>query len=317
MALDVVVGDGEPVYFLSGHNTLLCQWLYHNTPADSLHTRVIIKDMVSSGIRELRELVRSILLEGVYDPGILKAVFMAGGPGSGKSFTARVLFGADRKAMITSMSASGLKIINSDPVFEKLLKDAGVSLGDLGKIADEDPELAYQLGLDDERGVPADSPRGVAKRSKDLAIKRFTRPEARLGVILDGTGDDFEKIVKKKNALEELGYDTYMVYVNTTLEVAQERNRNRERTMSAEKVEEIWTDVAQNLGEFQSLFGNQNLIIVDNTVYGPIPDKLESAVDQFLARSIRNPIGRRWIEDQLSQRGGGTRKERQKLLGKS
>jgi hypothetical protein len=273
--------------------------------------------MESNGLNELRALVRSILLEGIYDPGILKAVFMAGGPGSGKSFTARMLFGSDPKALMTSMSASGLKIINSDPLFEKLLKAAGVDPGDLGKIADEDPELAYQMGLDDKRGIPPDSPRGSAKRSKALAVKRFTSDERRLGIILDGTGDDFDKIVKKKDALEELGYDTYMVYVNTTLEVAQERNRNRDRTMSAAKVEEIWTDVAMNLGEFQSLFGNQNLIIVDNSVYSPIPEGVQGAVDKFLARSIRNPIGRKWIEDQLEQRGGGTRKEKQRLLGTS
>ena len=35
----------------------------------------------------LKEYIREILLEGIYDPGILKAVFMAGGPGSGKTFT--------------------------------------------------------------------------------------------------------------------------------------------------------------------------------------------------------------------------------------
>ena len=33
-----------------------------------------------------------ILTEGVYDPGIFKAVFTAGGPGSGKSFAAAITF---------------------------------------------------------------------------------------------------------------------------------------------------------------------------------------------------------------------------------
>ena len=35
-----------------------------------------------------------LLTEGVYDKGALKAVFMAGGPGSGKSFVAKGLFGS-------------------------------------------------------------------------------------------------------------------------------------------------------------------------------------------------------------------------------
>lgn len=260
--------------------------------------------------------MRSILLEGIYDPGILKAVFMAGGPGSGKSFTAKVLFGADPKSISTTMTRSGLKIINSDPLFEKLLKDAGVDPGDIGHIAQNDPDLAYQLGLDDERGVPADSPRGRAKASKKLAVKRYTRDDARLGIIMDGTGDDFEKIVTKKDHLEEIGYDTYMVFVNTTLEVALERNRNRERTMDEDVVENIWTDVQSNLGKFQSLFGSDNFVIVDNTVYGPLPEDLEKSVRRFISRPIRNPMGRQWIEDQLGQRGGGTQKELQRLLGK-
>ena len=70
-----------------------------------------------------------------------------------------------------------------------------------------------------------------------------------------------------------------------------------------------------NLGAFQGLFGQDNLIIVDNTVYGPIPDDIQDAVTDFLARPIRNPVGRQWVEDQLSTRGGGTKKERSRLLG--
>jgi len=264
----------------------------------------------------LRQLIRGTLLqEGVYDPGVLKAVFMAGGPGSGKSFTAKILFGADPTSVSESMTASGLKIINSDPAFEKFLRDVGVDPSDLAKIAQEDPELAYQLGLVDERGVPVESPRGKAKEIKKKLMSTFTRPEARLGVILDGTGDDFDKIVDKKEDLEEMGYDTYMVFVNTTLDIAQERNANRSRKMDPNKVEEIWSDVQSNLGTFQQLFGANNIVIVDNTVYGPIPENIAKAVDTFLRRPIRNPIGREWIEAELSTRGGGTAKERRRLMG--
>jgi hypothetical protein len=35
--------------------------------------------------------------EGVYDPGIFKAVFLAGGPGSGKTYVAGGLFGIPKK----------------------------------------------------------------------------------------------------------------------------------------------------------------------------------------------------------------------------
>jgi len=277
--------------------------------------RIIREELLRHEKKVLRETVANILLEGIYDQGILKAVFMAGGPGSGKSFTAKSLFGGNKASELAASTSSGLKILNSDPAFEKYLADVGVDPGDLAKIAEEDPELAYELGLDDDRGIPPDSPRGKAKSFKKTAQRSWTRDEARLGIIIDGTGDDLDKITQKKAAMEELGYDTYMVFVNTTLEVAQERNMKRKRKLPPPKVEEIWTDVQANLGAFQGLFGQDNLIIVDNTVYGPIPDDIQDAVTDFLARPIRNPVGRQWVEDQLSTRGGGTKKERSRLLG--
>ncbi len=189
--------------------------------------RIIREELVRYEKLTLREAVNDILQEGIYDQGILKAVFMAGGPGSGKSFTAKSLFGGVKTSEIAASTSSGLKILNSDPAFEKYLADVGVDPGDLADIAENDPELAYELGLDDERGVPPDSPRGKAKAFKTAAQKSWTRDEAKLGIIVDGTGDDLEKITKKKAAMEELGYDTYMVFNNTTLEVAQERNKKR------------------------------------------------------------------------------------------
>ena len=55
--------------------------------------------------------------------------------------------------------------------------------------------------------------------------------EGRLGMIIDGTGHNFQKIKKEKKQLEALGYDCYMVFVNTTLPVAQERNKKRARRL--------------------------------------------------------------------------------------
>ena len=56
------------------------------------------------------------LQEGVYDPNIFKAFFIAGGPGSGKSFVVRKTTGG-----------LGMKVVNSDDIFEKLLDKEGLS----------------------------------------------------------------------------------------------------------------------------------------------------------------------------------------------
>ena len=257
---------------------------------------------------KLRSIIRSVLAEGIYDPGILKAVFMAGGPGSGKSYTAKVIFGGDPKSTAALSTSSGLKFVNSDPAFEKFLHDAGISPKDLGSMSKEEFETITDP-------TNPDSIRSRASSIKKKQQKLFTAPDSKLGVIIDGTGDDYEKLAGKKKALEELGYDTYMVFVNTSLEVAQERNAARDRTLPTDLVEEIWSNVQQNLGGFQRLFGANNIAIVDNTVYGPLPEDIGKAVNAFVSAPIKNPIGRKWIEGELEQRGGGTKKERGKLLG--
>ena len=91
----------------------------------------------------------------------------------------------------------------------------------------------------------------------------------RLGMIIDGTGHVYSKIEKNKKHVESLGYDTYMVFVNTSLEVLKERNLKRDRVLPDDLLEKSWKDVQNNLGKFQNLFGG-NFRIVDNTVYKPI-----------------------------------------------
>ena len=79
-----------------------------------------------------------LLDEGVYDKGILKAVFTAGGPGSGKSYVADVMFDAREAGQAKTFDASsfgggyGLKYVNSDNLFEIWLKKMGNPLADLG-----------------------------------------------------------------------------------------------------------------------------------------------------------------------------------------
>ena len=244
-------------------------------------------------INVLRELVREcLLLEGVYDQNTLKAIFMAGGPGSGKSHTAKLIFLADPETPIAAATWSGMKLVNSDPAFERNLEKAGISPGDLGTMSDEDFAKAT---------VGPDSPRGRAKKTRDVARGHYI--DGRLGVVIDGTGDDFGKISAKKDEMESFGYDTMMIFVNTSLDVAQERNMDRKRKLKPELVEDIWNDVQENMGAFQGLFGGGNFVIVDNTKYGPVSQSVQKAVGQFLRRPIENPIGKKWIEQELEAKG--------------
>jgi len=254
-----------------------------------------------------KELFIEMITEGVDDPGILKCVFLAGGPGSGKSYIAKEIFGVG-KSVTSSVSAGGLKLVNSDMAFEKALKDNGINPKDLGKIEKEDPKMWDTIAGET-------NPKSIRNQAKKITKQQQAFYEAgRLGMIIDGTGDEVTKIKEKKKHAENLGYDCYMVFVNTSLEVAQERNATRDRTLSEKLVAEIWKACQNNLGAFQSLFSG-NFIIVDNTEYKKyqtkfrdrksgeikfvdtnIAQNIQKAIDSFLRKPVYNQIGKKWIE---------------------
>ena len=137
--------------------------------------------------RDLKQLKKQLFVEmiteGVDDPGILKCVFLAGGPGSGKSFTAKEIFGVGKGAF-SSVSAGGLKIVNSDSSFEKALKDNGINPKDLGKIEKEDPELWDKIAGEE-------NPESIRNKAKGITKQQQAFYEAgRLGMIIDDTGDE-------------------------------------------------------------------------------------------------------------------------------
>lgn len=240
--------------------------------------------------KELKEvqtkLFAELITEGVDDPGILKCIFLAGGPGSGKSYTAKEIFGVGKSDM-ASVSAGGLKVLSSDVAFEQALKKNGIDPKDLANIKDSDPNFwAYIAGEEGD---------SIRNKAKSVTQKQQAFYEAgRLGMIIDGTGDEVLKIRNKMEKAEKLGYDCYMVFVNTSLEVAQKRNAERSRTLSPELVDTIWKKCQENMGHFQGMFGN-NFIIVDNTEYQPISKSVQKQVDAFLRKPIQNPIGKKWI----------------------
>ena len=240
--------------------------------------------------KELKEvqtkLFVDLITEGVDDPGILKCIFLAGGPGSGKSYTAKEIFGVG-KSDISSVSAGGLKVLSSDVAFEQALKKNGINPKDLADIEKNDPNFwAYIAG---------DTGDSIRNRSKQITQKQQAFYEAgRLGMIIDGTGDEVLKIRNKMDKAEKLGYDCYMVFVNTSLEVAIKRNAERSRSLPESLVREIWSKCQENMGKFQGMFGN-NFIIVDNTEYHPISKSVQKQVDAFLRKPIQNPIGKKWI----------------------
>ena len=250
--------------------------------------------------------LKNLLTEGVFDKGILKAVFMAGGPGSGKTYVSSQIFGIPNKNI--NISVGGLKSVNSDTEFEFLLKKYGFATYGTGKLdIDKWPDEVFDLvagGDEDSKDMT------VRKKAKLMTIDRKNKyMEGRLGMIIDGTGHDLTKIKKEKKDLEALGYDCYMVFVNTSLSVAKQRNKERARRLPEDILVKSWKDVQKNLGAFQSLFGS-SFVIVDNSNFLKPEEAMKKFgrltkkyIDKFVKKPIKNRIGKMWVKHNLILKG--------------
>ena len=212
------------------------------------------------------------LQEGVYDPNIFKAFFLAGGPGSGKSYVVRRTTGG-----------TGLKVVNSDDAFESLLKKAGLSL----KMPPEEFERKEVV-----RG-----------RAKELTAKRQTNYlEGRLGLIIDGTGRESGKILRQKADLEELGYDTYMIFVNTSMDVALQRNEDRARSLPTSFVIKSWKDVQSNIGAFNNMFRKGFIVVDNNDADEDVFQSVWKRVQGLLRKKVTNTRAQNWIASELAKK---------------
>jgi|TARA_B110000908_G_C10184392_1_gene417290 shikimate kinase len=214
--------------------------------------------------------------EGVNDPAIFKAVFLAGGPGSGKSF----IVGK------TGLPALGFKVVNSDDAFESAMKKAGMEM---------DPDNIFSVKGQELRG----------KAKKLTANKQAMYVKGRLGLCIDGTGKDTSKLMSQAKELKKLGYDVAMIFVNTDLDTAQARNKARARTLPADEVQKYWTTVQKNIGSFQTMFGKQKFTVVDNSEgkdYQKETTRAYREITKFVNAEPDNAIAKRWIKSEKTKK---------------
>jgi nicotinic acid mononucleotide adenylyltransferase len=242
------------------------------------------------GIKEdldLDEEFEELLTEGVHDKGIFKAVFLAGGPGSGKDYV-----------LSNTLDGQGLVEINSDKALEFLMDKKGL---------DKTMPSAEKASRDQ-----------VRSRAKDITeLKQRLALKGRNGLIINGTGDDVEKITRIKKRLEELGYETSMMMVNTSDEVSAARNIERGqrggRTVPETVRKEKW-DAAQNARtEYAKMFGS-NYMEFDNSedLRSADPDTVKAKkmemmelfknVQDFIAKPPKNPKAEEWVAQELEKK---------------
>ena len=213
------------------------------------------------------------LQEGLQDPNIFKAFFLAGGPGSGKSYVVRKTTGG-----------TGLRVVNSDDAFETMLKKAGLS-----------------LKMPDEEEVPRDAVRARAKRV--TAKRQEGYLDGRIGLIIDGTGKDYDKIAKQATELKQLGYDVHMIFVNTSLDVALERNAKRDRSVPEPVAVKSWKDVQSNIGKFSQYFRANFVVVDNNNAKDDVFVEVYKQIKGLLKKKVRNPAAHQWISMEMKRKG--------------
>ena len=185
-------------------------------------------------------------LEGPYDPYTYKAIFFAGSPGSGKTYVARKLAG----------TFQGLKQVNMDNWFKRLMTKKNLSWK---MPPEEEPEREKQR-----------------QRSKELVTKQQqSYAEGGLGLLIDSTGRIYDTIARIKQELENTGYETTMIFVNTDIQTALRRNKERERTLPDDLIHKNYAVIEQNLGKFQRLFNDVHIINNSDSVQDQVPEQLE------------------------------------------
>jgi hypothetical protein len=154
------------------------------------------------------------------------------------------------------------------------------------------------------------SPQGqdIRTSAKDLTTKRQENyVDGRLGLLIDGTGKNPSVIQELVQKLKSIGYSVSMIFVNTSLEVAQQRNAQRDRVLPAKLVADSWNEVQQNLMKYQQIFGADRFHIIDNS--GGLEDldrqknfdKVYNELQRFINTPPKHKKALEWIQNQKAQ----------------
>jgi len=238
-------------------------------------------------VRKGMRLHEEILREGVHDKGIFKAVFLGGGPGSGKDYV-----------LSKTLDGHGLTEINSDKALEYLMDKEGLDK----KMPDNE---------ESQRNA-------VRKRAKNVTeLRQRLALHGRNGLIINGTGDNPEKYANIKDMLEKLGYETQMIMVNTADEVSKQRNIERGQRGGRTVPENIRTEKWQAVQDARPMFGKlfrDGYVEFDNSedLRSAPPEVVEAKtkeleqiyknVQKFVSKPPKNEDAKGWIATELGKK---------------
>ena len=208
-----------------------------------------------------------LLQESINDKGILKAVFVVGMPGAGKSYTVSNL-----KGQVSP------KIVNTDVALEFLSKKTKIP-----------------ANSETWKTVFRDSTK------KMTATMLYNYINGMLPLFIDGTSNDASNVLSRAGILESLGYDVGMIFIDTDIEVAKQRAIERAekigRTVDPTFIDKVYKESEANKKYFQSKFSFFK--VYENNGQGldnDLMQKLFKQVQGFYTEDVQNPVGTRNLE---------------------
>ncbi len=187
-----------------------------------------------------------------------KAIFLAGPAGSGKTYTSKQLI------------PSNFITINVDDTYEELLKASGIGM----KLTQMSPDELKKSG----------ELMGQARKATDLKYQE-TLKDAK-NILIDSVGGSSKTLLKKKQDLENLGYETAMLMTYVSPVTSLERNQQRERSLLPSIVIRSWRDVNKNIDTYKQAFGD-NFILLNNDP----KDSKKEFDEKYIYKTYIEPLG--------------------------
>jgi len=190
--------------------------------------------------------------------GTPKTIFMAGPAGSGKSYIS------------SKLVPSNFITINVDDTYEELLKSSGIGM----KLAQMSPDELKKSG----------ELMGQARKATDTKYQDALKDAKNL--LIDSVGGSSKTLLKKKQQLEDLGYQTFMIMTYVSPITSLERNMKRDRSLLPSIVLRSWRDVNKNIDTYKQAFGG------DFTLVNLDPDDANKNFDEeYIYQTFIKPLG--------------------------
>ena len=94
-----------------------------------------------------------------------------------------------------------------------------------------------------------------------------------------------------------------MIFVNTSLDVALERNAQRSRSVPEPIVVKSWKDVQSNIGKFSQYFRANFVVVDNNNATEDVFVQVFKQIKGLLKKKVRNPAAHQWISMEMKRRG--------------